>query len=61
MLGSVPTVAASVVAQSHITSVGVIGVLYETLDLHECILAEEVDVHHRAVFSSCLGIFLQCK
>ena len=50
-----------VLAQSHITSVGVVGVLYEALDLRECILPEEVDVHHQAVLSTCLGILLQWK
>ena len=55
------TLVVSVLAPSQITSVGVVRVLYEALDLRECILVEEVDVHHQAVFSTSLGILLQCK
>ena len=55
------TLVVSVLAPSHITSVGVVRVLYEALDLRECILVEEVDVHHHAVFSTFLGILLQCE
>ena len=55
------TLVVSVLAPSHITSAGVVRVLYEALDLRECILVEGVDVHHHAVFSTFLGILLQCK
>ena len=65
MSGSVPldprlmVIHAFVPAQSHMTSLCLVGVLYEALALLECILAEEVDLHHHSVFSTFLGILLQ--
>ena len=57
---TVPVIVCWAMTHPHFKSVCFVGVLHDALDLLDCILAEEFDVHHH-FFATSLGILLQCQ